>query len=355
MQQPKDQMKFTLRQIAELIDGEVEGDDTLEVERFDKIEEGKAGGISFLANSKYEDHIYQTDSSAVIVSKKFMAKQSLKPSLLRVNDPYLAFTKLLQAYQTITNQAKKGIESGAHVNADVKIPDSVWIAASAYISEGVSLAENVQIFPQVFIGENVRIGKNSIVFPGVKIYKDCIIGENCKIHANAVIGADGFGFAPNTDGSYISIPQTGNVIIKNNVDIGASSTIDRATMGSTIIGTGVKIDNLVQIGHNVIVGDHTVIAAQTGVAGSAKIGKYCVVGGQSGISGHLTIVDSTKLGGRSGVNKSIREQGNYSGYPLLPIQDHLKSLVYIKKMPDLEKRIGELEKEYQKIKSYKNE
>ncbi|UBM59363.1 UDP-3-O-(3-hydroxymyristoyl)glucosamine N-acyltransferase [Marinilongibacter aquaticus] len=337
-------MKFTVRQIANLIGGEVEGDDNLEVDQFYKIEEGKAGGISFLANPKYEPHIYQTDSSAVIVSENFIPKQAVKSTLIKVKDPYSAFTVLLTEYEKFIGKRKVGIEQPIQKHESVILGENVFIGAFTYLDQGVEVGTGTQISQQVYLGENVKLGTNCLVHPGVKIYAGTEIGNNCIIHSGTVIGCDGFGFAPQEDGSYKSIPQLGNVKIGNDVSIGANVTIDRATMGSTIIGNGVKVDNLVQIAHNVTIGEHTVIASQTGIAGSSKVGKNCVVGGQVGVVGHIEIADGTKIGAQSGISGSIKETNtSVTGTPHFDLKKYLKSQVYFRRLPEFEKRISELE------------
>jgi UDP-3-O-[3-hydroxymyristoyl] glucosamine N-acyltransferase len=328
-------MEFSITQIAHLLGGEVKGSGDTLIHNFAKIEEGKPGCISFLANPKYENYIYQTASSAVLVSKDFEPKEPIQTNLILVEDPYLAISILMAEYKKLSQNSAGGIDTMTSIAKDAEIGKNIYIGPFSFVSSGVFIGENSQIFPQVFLGKNVKIGKNSIVHPGVKIYQDCEVGDNCVIHAGAVIGADGFGFVPDANGVYQDVPQLGNVVIENNVSIGANATIDRATMGSTKICNGVKIDNMVQIGHNVEVGENTVIAAQTGVAGSTKIGKSCVIGGQVGFAGHLKIADGTQIGAQSGVGKNITEpQGAYSGRPLLPIKDHLKLLVNLRRLND---------------------
>jgi UDP-3-O-[3-hydroxymyristoyl] glucosamine N-acyltransferase len=328
-------MEFSITQIAHLLEGEVIGDGDTIIHNFAKIEEGKPGCISFLSNAKYENYLYHTDSSAVLVAKSFQPKEPLTTTLILVDDPYLAISTLMADYKKLTQNTTAGIDPMTSIAPDAQIGENVYIGPFSIVSDAVVIGENAQIHPQVFIGKNVEIGKNTIIHSGVKIYQDCEIGDYCIIHAGAVIGADGFGFAPDANGIYQDVPQLGNVVIESNVSIGANSTIDRATMGSTKICKGVKIDNLVQIGHNVEVGDNTVIAAQTGIAGSTKIGKSCVIGGQVGFAGHLKIADGTQIGAQSGVGKNINEpKGAYSGRPLLPIKDHLKLLVNLRRLND---------------------
>ncbi|HLO44061.1 MAG TPA: UDP-3-O-(3-hydroxymyristoyl)glucosamine N-acyltransferase [Leadbetterella sp.] len=326
-------MEFSISQIAHLLGGEVKGDGNTKIYNFAKIEEGKPGCISFLANAKYESYIYSTTSSAVLVAKSFEPKENISTNLILVDDPYLAISTLMTEYKKLTQNSAAGIDQLTSIASDVVVGERVYIGPFSFVSTGAEIGDNCQIHPQVFIGKNVKIGKNTILHAGVKIYQDCEVGENCVLHAGAVIGADGFGFAPDANGIYQDVPQLGNVVIDNNVSIGANTTIDRATMGSTKICQGVKIDNLVQIGHNVEIGENTVIASQTGVAGSTKIGKSCLIGGQVGFGGHLKIADGTQIGAQSGVGKNITvPNGAYSGRPLLPIKDHLKLLVNLRRL-----------------------
>jgi UDP-3-O-[3-hydroxymyristoyl] glucosamine N-acyltransferase len=326
-------MKFSLAQIAQIVNGTLTGNPDAEVNTFSKIEEALEGGLSFLANPKYESHIYTTEATAVLVSNDFTPKNKIKSSLIAVEDPYIAISTLMQMYQKNNSESKSEIEENAKVDKTAQIGTGVYIGAYSYISQNVIIGDNTQIMPQVFIGKNVKIGKYCQIMPGVKIYNDTIIGDYCTIHAGAVIGSDGFGFAPKTDGTYENIPQLGTVIIADYVNIGSNTTIDRATMGATKIAKGVKIDNLVQVGHNVEIGENTVIAAQTGISGSTKIGKNCVVAGQVGFAGHLTIADGTKIGGQSAVTKSIRNpNGSFAGRPLLPVKEYLKMLVNLKNL-----------------------
>jgi UDP-3-O-[3-hydroxymyristoyl] glucosamine N-acyltransferase len=338
-------MKFTVRQIAQLIGGEVDGDDSLEIDQFYTIEDGKKGGISFLANPKYESHIYQTDSSAVIVADSFIAKATIQSSLIKVKDPYLAFSTLLEEYEKNKKKSKVGISDRAFIEPNSFIGDNVYVGHFASIGEKTSIGENTIIYPQVFVDDNCVIGKNCIIYSGVKIMADSVIGDNCVLHAGVVVGCDGFGYATQADGAYKNVPQLGNVKIGNNVSIGANTTINRATITSTEICDGVKIDNLVQIGHNVFIGKNTVIASLTGVAGSTKIGANCLVGGQVGFAGHLSVADGTKIGAQSGINRDIVEKHlSVNGTPHMNLKKHLKSLVFFRKLPEIEKRISDLER-----------
>lgn len=326
-------MEFSIKQIAHLLGGEVKGDGDTIIHNFAKIEEGKPGCISFLANAKYESFIYGTTSSAVLVAKTFQPKEPINTNLILVDDPYLAISTLMAEYQKLTKNSNSGIDAMTSIATNSQIGQNVYIGPFSYVAENAIVGDNSQIHPQVYIGSKVAIGRNTIIHSGVKIYQDCEIGDNCVIHAGVIIGADGFGFAPDANGIYQDVPQLGNVVIENNVSIGANTTIDRATLGSTRISQGVKIDNLVQIGHNVEIGENTVIASQTGVAGSTKIGKSCLIGGQVGFAGHLKIADGTQIGAQSGVGKNITEpRGAYSGRPLLPIKDHLKLLVNLRRL-----------------------
>jgi UDP-3-O-[3-hydroxymyristoyl] glucosamine N-acyltransferase len=326
-------MKFSLAQIAQLVNGTITGNPEMEVSTFSKIEEASEGSLSFLSNPKYENYIYNTEATAVLVSNSFKPKNAIKSNLISVEDPYIAISTLMQMYQKNNLEIKSSIDELAKVDKSAQIGAKVYVGSFSYISEKVNIGDNTQIMPQVFIGKNVTIGKNCLIMPGVKIYRDTFIGDFCTIHSGAVIGSDGFGFAQKPDGSYENIPQLGNVIIADYVNIGSNTTIDRATMGSTKIAQGVKIDNLVQVGHNVEIGENTVIAAQTGISGSTKIGKNCVVAGQVGFAGHLTIADGTKIGGQSAVTKSIKTpNGSFAGRPLLPVKEYLKMLVNIKNL-----------------------
>ena len=326
-------MKFTASQIATILDGEIVGDEQITVSRLSKIEEGESGTLSFLANDKYTNYIYSTNASIVIVNKGFRPEKPIRSTLIKVTDAYAAFTQLLQFYDTVKTD-KTGIEEPIHLDETAVYGKNTYIGAFSYISKNAKIGENVKVFPNVFIGDNVEIGDNTILFQGVKIYSDTKIGKNCILHANVVIGSDGFGFAPNADGSYNKIPQTGNVVIENQVEIGAGTTIDRATLGSTIIRKGVKLDNMVMIAHNVEIGEHTVIAAQTGIAGSTKIGKHCVLGGQVGIAGHLIIGDHVKIQAQSGIIKNLKNAEVVQGSPAFAYTDWNKSYVHFRNLPE---------------------
>jgi UDP-3-O-[3-hydroxymyristoyl] glucosamine N-acyltransferase len=336
-------MEFTAQQIAELIDGEIKGDAGQIIRDISRIEEGKPETLTFLANPKYEAHIYTTEASVVIVNKSFVPDKQVKATLIKVDDAYQALAKLLQLYESSLPR-KTGIEQPSFIHDTTDLGDFVYVGAFAYLSEKAKLGQNVQIWPGAFVGEGVEIGEDSIVYSGAKIYKHCKIGKGCIIHSGAVIGSDGFGFAPNAEGEFQKIPQIGNVILEDHVEIGANSTIDRATMGSTLIRRGAKIDNLVQIAHNVEVGKNSVVAAQAGVAGSTKIGDNCMFGGQVGIAGHLKVAGNTKLAAQTGVGKSIsKENSVFMGSPAFDAMQYNKSYVLFRKLPDIYKQLQELE------------
>jgi UDP-3-O-[3-hydroxymyristoyl] glucosamine N-acyltransferase len=338
-------MQFTAQQIALIVSGTIEGNPDTTVSSFGKIEEATAGQLSFLANPKYNDYLYTTKASLIIVSESLQLQKNITATLIRVKDAYTAFATLLTTYQNLKAQQKKGIETPSHIASTATLGTDVYIGAFAYVGEKVTIGNNTKIFPGVYIAENVRIGNNTTIHAGVKIYEDCVIGNDVIIHAGTVIGSDGFGFAPQPDGSYQKVPQIGNVIIEDQVEIGANTTIDRATMGSTIIKKGVKLDNLIQIAHNVEIGSQTVIAAQTGISGSTKLGQKIMIGGQAGIAGHLTIADGVKIAGGAGVTKNLEGEGkSYAGFPAEDAKQSLKTQVYTRQLPELEKRVKELEK-----------
>ena len=338
-------MQFTAQQIALLVSGTIEGNPDTTVTSFGKIEEAVAGQLSFLANPKYQDYLYTTKASLVIVNENLQLQKNITATLVRVKDAYSAFATLLTTYQNLKAQQKKGIETPSHIASSTTLGTDVFVGAFAYIGEKVSIGNNTKIFPGAYIAENVSIGNNTTIHAGVKIYEDCIIGNDVVIHAGTVIGSDGFGFAPQPDGSYQKVPQIGNVIIEDQVEIGANTTIDRATMGSTIIKKGVKLDNLIQIAHNVEIGSQTVIAAQTGISGSTKLGQKIMIGGQAGIAGHLTIANGVKIAGMAGVTKNLEGEGkSYAGFPAEDAKQSLKAQVYTRQLPELEKRVKELEK-----------
>jgi len=336
-------MKFTAQQIADALQGSVEGDATITVSSLSKIEEGKPGTLSFLANPAYEKYIYETDASLVIVSNDFKPEKAITTTLIRVNDPYMSFAQLLELYQQSKPQ-KTGISPKAHIADTANIGDNVYVGEFTVVGENSIVGNNCKIFPNVTIGDNVKIGDNTTLFAGVKIYEDCIIGNDCTLHAGVVIGADGFGFAPQQEGDFKKVPQIGNVVLEDRVEIGANTCIDRATLGSTIIKKGVKLDNLIQIAHNVVVGENTVIAAQAGISGSTKIGKNCMIGGQVGMVGHINIADEAKIAAKSGISKDIKEKGAIvEGLHAFNARDYQKSYIHFRKLDSLVKRINDIE------------
>jgi len=336
-------MQFSASQIAMLINGKVEGNASATVSSFGKIEEACEGQLAFLANPKYEDYLYTTKASIIIINEAHQLKQPLSAALIRVPDAYTAFATLLDTYQKMATQQLTGTQEPVYLSKTVKIGQQVFLGAFVYAGENVVIGNNTKIFPQVYLGNNVTIGDNTILHPGVKIYHDCKIGSNVIIHAGTVIGSDGFGFAPQADGSFQKVPQIGNVIVEDNVEIGANATIDRATIGSTIIRSGAKLDNLIQIAHNVEIGNSTVVAAQSGISGSTKVGKGVMIGGQVGIVGHINIGDGAKINAQSGVSKSVEAGKAVTGSPAHDYTSALRSQAISRKLPELEKRIKELE------------
>jgi UDP-3-O-[3-hydroxymyristoyl] glucosamine N-acyltransferase len=338
-------MQFTAHEISLLLNGTVEGNPQASISNLAKIEEASAGSLSFLANPKYEQHLYSTGASIVIVNNDLALTEPVKATLIRVENAYSAFSVLLEKYNTIKLN-KLGVEQPSFVHPSAQLGENCYIGAFSYIGPGVKTGSNCKIYPHTYIADNVTLGNDVTLFPGVIIYFDCVIGSNVIIHSGAVIGSDGFGFAPNSDGTYNKISQIGNVIIENDVEIGSNTTIDRATMGSTIIRKGVKLDNLLQIAHNVEIGSNTVIAAQTGISGSTKVGENCVIGGQVGMAGHVNVARGSQIMAKSGINRDIKEENKkWGGIPFFTnYMDNIRSLVAISHLPDLEKRIIELEK-----------
>jgi len=336
-------MKFTATQIAGILEGEVEGNPQTAVHKLAKIEEGEKGSLTFLANPKYTSYIYSTKASITIVNKDFVPEQEISTTLIKVEDAYKSFSKLLEYYNQVKNN-KVGIESPSFVSNSASYGDGFYLGAFSYLGENVQLGANVKVYPNAYIGDNVTIGDNVLVFSGAKIYSESVIGNGCVIHSGAIIGADGFGFTPNENGEYSKVPQTGNVILEDNVDIGAGTTIDRATLGSTVLRKGVKLDNQIQIAHNVEIGEHTAIAAQTGIAGSTKIGKNCLIGGQVGIVGHITIGDRVRIQAQSGIGRNVKDDEVLQGSPALTYGDYNKSYVHFKNLPKIVNRISEIEK-----------
>jgi len=343
-------MKFTAGQVAELINGKVEGNKDAVITNVSKIEEGKPETLTFLANPKYTHYLYTTEAEVVIINDSFVAEQDVKATLIRVPDAYKALALLLEMYEQ-SQPKKSGVEQPSYIDSSATLGDFAYVGAFAYIGENVKIGNNVQIYPQAFVGDNVIVGDNSIVYAGAKIYKHCRIGDNCIIHAGAVIGSDGFGFAPDENNEYKKIAQIGNVILEDNVEVGANCTLDRATMGSTIIRKGAKLDNLIQVAHNVDVGENTVLAAQAGIAGSSKIGKNCMFGGQVGIAGHISIADNTKIGAQAGVGGSIKKEGQVlMGSPVIDVKQFYKSSVIFRRLPELKKQLDQLQKEIDSLK-----
>ncbi|MCL2074527.1 MAG: UDP-3-O-(3-hydroxymyristoyl)glucosamine N-acyltransferase [Marinilabiliaceae bacterium] len=337
-------MEFTAKQIADLINGIVEGNPNAYANDFSKIDESVPGTLTFLSNPKYAKYIYSSKASIIIVNKDFVPDHKIEATLVRVDDAYSALAKLMQLVKDM-QPIKKGIEQPSFVHNSVTLNDSLYIGAFSYIGENVKIGKNVQIYPHVYIGSDVEIKDNVTIYSGAKIYKECKIGNNCIIHSGVVIGSDGFGFAPNSDGKYEKIPQLGIVILEDDVEIGANTTIDRATMGATIIRRGVKLDNLIMIAHNVEVGENSVMAAMTGVAGSSKIGKNVMMGGQVGVSGHLTIADGVKVYAQTGIGKNIVEENSViMGAPAIPAMQFNKSYVIFRNLPDIKNRLEKLEK-----------
>lgn len=344
-------MEFRAKDIAELLGGEVVGDENTTVNNVSKIEAGKPGTLAFLANPKYEHYIYETDASIVLVNKSFEPKHQINATMIKVEDAYSAVASLLEMYE----QAKPkpaGIEQPSFISKSAQVGDNPYIGAFAYIGSNVKIGNNVMIYPQAYIGDNAVVGDDTVIFSGVKVYEGCKIGKSCVIHAGTVIGADGFGFAPNDANEYKKVPQIGNVVLEDNVEIGANTCIDRATMGSTVIRKGVKLDNLIQIAHNVEIGANTVIAAQSGVAGSAKIGERCMFGGQTGCVGHITIADEVKAAAQTGIASSVKEEGTIlQGTPGIDIRNYQKSYVLFRALPKMRQQVNELEKKVNKLTS----
>lgn len=347
-------MEFKAHNIADFLHGTVEGDENISVSNVSRIEDGKPGTLAFLANPKYERYLYETQASIVLINKSFIPEQPVPCTLIRVEDAYQAFASLLDLYQQ-TKMQKTGIEQPSFIDTSAVTGKNIYVGAFAYIGAQAKIGDQVKIYPQAYIGNHVKIGKNTIIYAGAKIYDDCVIGENCVIHAGAVIGSDGFGFAPTEDGSYKKIPQVGNVIIEDNVEIGANTTIDCSTMGSTIIRQGAKLDNLIQIAHNCEIGENTVIAALTGIAGSTKVGKNCMFAGHVGIAGHNTIGDNVKIGALTGVSNSIKPGKTVLGIPAMDHDRALKTYVVYRRLPEMRQQLIDLQKEITELKTKLNE
>ncbi|MEQ9415794.1 MAG: UDP-3-O-(3-hydroxymyristoyl)glucosamine N-acyltransferase [Cyclobacteriaceae bacterium] len=339
-------MEFTIKQIAAMLGGVVKGDNSAKINMLAKIQDAKPGQIAFLSNPKYEHFIYETKASAVIVKKDFAPKKSVSSSLIMVDDPYSSFTVLLEEYHKMISFQKEGVEEPCFIGDNSTIGKSIYRGAFSYIGSNVKIGDNVKVYPHTYIGDNVVVGNNTILHPNVKLYAGTVVGNNCTIHSGTVLGSDGFGFAPQEDGTYKTIPQLGNVILEDHVTIGANTVIDCATLSgdATIIRSGVKLDNLIQVAHNVEIGKNTVIAAQTGISGSTKIGENCVFAGQVGIAGHLVIANRTSVGAQAGIPKSIKEEGQkLIGYPVLDVKEYFRSYALFKQLPDISTRLKQLE------------
>lgn len=343
-------MKFKAEEIARFLRGEVVGDPAVTVSNVAKIEEGKSGTLAFLANPKYENYLYESEASVVLVNRDFVPRQPVKPTLIKVDDAYQAFASLLELYIQARDGMKTGIEQPSFIHDSVSLGTGCWVAAFAYIGRNARIGENVKIYPHVYIGDNVTVGDGSILYAGAKIYDDSVLGKYNIIHAGAVIGSDGFGFAPQPDGSYRKIPQIGNVILEDDVEIGANTTIDCGTMGSTIIRQGVKLDNLIMIAHNCEVGQNTVMAAHTGLAGSTKVGRNCKFGGQVGLAGHLTIGDNVQIGAQSGIPGNVKSGEIILGSPALDYRKAVRVFAVMKNLPELRQEVTQLQKEIKKLK-----
>ena len=341
-------MEFTAAQIAGFLKGTVEGNPDVRVSNLSKIDDGKPGTLTFLANPKYTPYIYTTQASVIVVNEDFVALQPVQGTLIRVADAYSSFATLLEMFDQSKN-VNPGISGNAAIASSAIMGENVSVGDFSVIGKDVVIGKNVVIHPQVFIGNNVTIGDQSMLYPGVKIYHDCMIGKNCTLHSGVVIGSDGFGFAPVADNNYQKIPQLGNVILEDNVEIGSNTTIDRATLGSTIIRRGVKLDNLIQVGHNAEIGENTVIAAQSGISGSTKIGKNCMIGGQVGIVGHITIADDVKIGAGSGIEASITQAGAMMlGAPAIEISKARRNFIHWRNFDEIVRKIYSIEKQLKK-------
>lgn len=343
-------MEFKASEIATLLKGEIEGDKDVKVNSVSKIEEGKKGTLAFLANPKYENFIYETEASVILVNKSFKPRQKINATLIKVEDAYKAFATLLDLYIKAKGSQKTGIEQPSFIDPTAKTGKNLYVGAFAYIGKNAVVGNNVKIYPQVFIGDNVCVGDNSLLYSGSKIYADCIIGKSCIIHSGAVIGADGFGFVPQEDGTYKKIEQIGNVILEDDVDIGANTTIDCGTMGSTIIRKGVKLDNLIQIAHNCEIGENTVMAGLVGLAGTTKVGKNCKLAGQVGLAGHLTIGDNVQIGAQSGVSKSVKGDQIILGSPAIDVKMAIKMYTVLRNLPKLREEVIQLQKDVKELK-----
>jgi UDP-3-O-[3-hydroxymyristoyl] glucosamine N-acyltransferase len=339
-------MQFSAAQIAAMLQGKVEGNADTAVGGLSKIEEGQPGTLTFLANPKYTEYIYTTGASIAVVSNDFVAEKSLPETLtlIRVEEPYACFAKLLEAYHQL-RKPKVEVSKKAHIDASAQVAEDVYIGEFTYIGEGARIAAGARIYPNCYIGPYVSIGESTVVYAGVRVYNDCLIGAHCTLHSGVILGGDGFGFAPNSENNYQKVPQIGNVILEDHVEVGSNTTIDRATLGSTIIRKGVKLDNLIQIAHNVVIGENTVIAAQTGIAGSTTIGRNCMIGGQVGIVGHIHIADGTKIAAQSGIASAIKEPNTVvQGSPAFGIMDYKKAYLGFMKLPEMMRQLAQLQK-----------
>lgn len=343
-------MNFKASVIAEFLKGEIIGNPEVEVNNVTKIEDGKPGTLAFFANPKYEKYVYETEASILLVNKNFNPAKEVKPTLIKVDNAYEAFASLLDLYMQSKPQ-KTGIRKLSSIDETASIGENVYIGEYTVVEQAAKIGDNVKLYPQVYIGDGVEVGEGSILYPGVKVYEGCKIGKNCIIHSGTIIGADGFGFAPSSENDYKKIPQIGIAILQDNVELGANCCVDRATMGATIIHKGVKLDNLIQIAHNVEIGENTVMAAQTGVAGSTKVGKNNMFAAQVGIIGHLTIGDNVKIGGQSGVTKNVKDGEILQGSSALPYKDYWKSYLLFSKLPEMRKQINQMEREIKELKS----
>ncbi len=345
-------MEITAAQLAAIVNGEIEGDGSVKISTYSKIEEAQEGSLSFLANPKYTHFVYSTKASVLLVRKDFVPEQPVKPTLVKVDDPYATIASLLNLVKA-SEPEKEGVEQPVFVADGVELPEGLYLGAFSYLGKGAKIGKNVKIYPQCYVGDGVTIGDNTILMPGVKIYHGCVIGSNCILHSGVVVGSDGFGFAPQKDGSYLKIAQIGNVVIADNVEIGSNTTIDRATMGSTLVSKGVKLDNLIQVAHNVEIGENTVIAAQTGIAGSAKIGKQNMIGGQVGIAGHIKIGDRNQVGAQSGLHSKIGDGNVLLGYPAVEAREFMREAAYRRRLGEMLSDIRSLKKEIQNLKDNK--
>lgn len=342
-------MNFTADRISQLVNGTVVGDGSVTVNTFAKIEEGHDGALSFLANPKYTHYIYTTKSSVVLVRKDFEPEHPVDATLIKVDDPYATMSHLLAMVSDMLTAKPQGIEQPSFVAEDVKLPDDVYVGAFAYIGAGAKIATGARIYPQCYVGAGAEIGENSILYPGVKVYHGCKVGNNCILHSGVVIGADGFGFAPSPTGEYSKIPQLGIVEIDDDVEIGANTTVDRATMGATKVGKGTKLDNLIMVAHNVEIGSHNVFASQTGVAGSTKIGSYCMVGGQTGFSGHIHVGDKVMIGAQSGIPSDLADGSQVMGYPAVGLKEFYRTTAYQRRLGDLFAEVRRLTKKLEEL------